>query len=74
MSHHILLVEDDRSIQEMVEKYLVKEGFQVTIASDGEEGINTYLKGYFDLIILDIMMPKLDGWEVGRIISEKSAV
>lgn len=48
MSHHILLVEDDLSIQEMVEKYLVKEGFQVTIASDGEEGVDTYLKGSFD--------------------------
>ncbi|PES22582.1 DNA-binding response regulator [Bacillus anthracis] len=74
MSHHILLVEDDSSIQEMVEKYLIKEGFQVTIASDGEEGVNTYLKGSFDLIILDIMMPKLDGLEVVRIIREKSAV
>ena len=74
MSHHILLVEDDISIQEMVETYLVKEGFQVTIASDGQEGVNTYLKGSFDLIILDIMMPKLDGLEVVRIIREKSAV
>ncbi|WP_242257209.1 response regulator transcription factor [Bacillus cereus group sp. BfR-BA-01379] len=74
MAHHILLVEDDISIQEMVEKYLIKEGFQVTIASDGEEGVNTYLKGSFDLIILDIMMPKLDGLEVVRIIREKSAV
>ncbi|MBJ7983073.1 MULTISPECIES: response regulator transcription factor [Bacillus] len=74
MSNHILLVEDDISIQEMVETYLVKEGFQVTIASDGEEGVNAFLKGPFDLIILDIMMPKLDGLEVVRIIREKSAV
>ncbi|PGM87837.1 response regulator transcription factor [Bacillus cereus] len=74
MSHHILLVEDDISIQEMVETYLVKEGFQITIASDGEEGVNAFLKGSFDLIILDIMMPKLDGLEVVRIIREKSAV
>ncbi|KFN01837.1 DNA-binding response regulator [Bacillus clarus] len=74
MSHHILLVEDDVSIQEMVETYLVKEGFQVTIASDGEEGVIAFLKGSFDLIILDIMMPKLDGLEVVRIIREKSAV
>lgn len=74
MSHHILLVEDDISIQEMVETYLVKEGFQVTIASDGEEGVTAFLKGSFDLIILDIMMPKLDGLEVVRIIREKSAV
>lgn len=74
MSHHILLVEDDISIQEMVETYLTKEGFQITIASDGEEGVTKFLKGSFDLIILDIMMPKLDGLEVVRIIREKSAV
>ncbi|MEK5250695.1 response regulator transcription factor [Bacillus sp. FSL R9-9530] len=74
MSHHILLVEDDISIQEMVETYLVREGFQVTIASDGEEGVGVFSKGSFDLIILDIMMPKLDGLEVVRIIREKSAV
>ncbi|MFE6134816.1 response regulator transcription factor [Bacillus sp. NPDC057893] len=74
MSHHILLVEDDISIQEMVETYLVKEGFQVTIASNGEEGVTAFFKGSFDLIILDIMMPKLDGLEVVRIIREKSAV
>ncbi|MCX2826863.1 DNA-binding response regulator [Bacillus pseudomycoides] len=74
MSHRILLVEDDSSIQEMVEKYLTKEDFQITIASDGEEGVLTFLKGSFDLIILDIMMPKLDGLEVVRIIREKSAV
>ncbi|QWU47113.1 MULTISPECIES: response regulator transcription factor [Bacillus] len=74
MSHHILLVEDDLSIQEMVETYLIKEGFQVTIASDGEEGVNVFFKGSFDLIILDIMMPKLDGLEVVRIIREKSAL
>ncbi|MFJ8529853.1 response regulator transcription factor [Bacillus sp. NPDC094106] len=74
MSHHILLVEDDISIQEMVETYLTKEGFRITIASDGEEGVIKFLKGSFDLIILDIMMPKLDGLEVVRIIREKSAV
>lgn len=74
MSHHILLVEDDISIQEMVEKYLIKEGFQVTIASDGEEGVQAFFKSSFDLVILDIMMPKLDGLEVVRIIREKSAV
>ncbi|HDX9695994.1 response regulator transcription factor [Bacillus thuringiensis] len=74
MSHHILLVEDDISIQEMVEKYLIKEGFQVTMASDGEAGVQTFFKSSFDLVILDIMMPKLDGLEVVRIIREKSAV
>lgn len=70
MSHHILLVEDDLNSRDGG-KVFNKEGFQVTIASDGEEGVNTYLKGSFDLIILDIMMPKLDGLEVVRIIREK---
>ncbi|MEN1935074.1 response regulator transcription factor [Paenibacillus sp. 102] len=74
MSNHILLVEDDISIQEMVEKYLTKEDFQITTASDGEEGVMKFLQSQFDLIILDIMMPKLDGLEVVRIIREKSAV
>ncbi|WP_459499204.1 response regulator transcription factor [Bacillus sp. C1] len=74
MSHHILLVEDDISIREMVETYLIKEGFHITVASDGEEGVVKFLQNQFDLIVLDIMMPKLDGLEVVRIIREKSAV
>lgn len=74
MSHRILLVEDDIAIQEMVEKYLAKEGFYITIASDGEEGVRMFFKEAFDFIILDIMMPKVDGLEVVKIIREKSAV
>lgn len=74
VSHQILLVEDDIAIQEMVEKYLVKEGFHITIASDGEEGARAFFKDSFDFVILDIMMPKIDGLEVVKIIREKSAV
>ncbi|MEH6943476.1 response regulator transcription factor [Bacillus sp. JJ722] len=74
MQSNILLVEDDLSIQEMVESYLSNEGFAVTTASDGEEGLIKFIQGSFDLIILDIMMPKIDGLEVVKMIREKSPV
>lgn len=74
MKNKILFVEDDISITEMVKSYLVKDGFWVTTAYDGEEGVDKFLKDSFDLIILDIMMPKLDGMEVMRIIRERSSV
>ncbi|WP_203362956.1 response regulator transcription factor [Bacillus sp. REN10] len=74
MPSRILLVEDDQSIQEMVESYLIKEGFYVATASDGEEGLQKFMQESFDLLILDIMMPKMDGLEVVRLIRERSAV
>ncbi|MGM7634321.1 response regulator transcription factor [Bacillus sp. Hm123] len=74
MSSRILLVEDDQSIQEMVGSYLIKEGFTVTTASDGEEGLLKFTQESFDLLILDIMMPKIDGLEVVRLVRERSAV
>ncbi|MFD0768257.1 response regulator transcription factor [Bacillus sp. CGMCC 1.60114] len=74
MQHKVLLVEDDLSIQEMVNGYLTKEGFVVAVASDGEEGITKFLEDQFDLVILDIMMPKMDGLEVMNIIRKKSSV
>ena len=58
----------------MVEKYLRMEGFNITSASNGEEAVQQYLNTSFDLMILDIMMPKLDGLEVLKIIREKSAL
>ncbi|NME06044.1 response regulator transcription factor [Psychrobacillus sp. BL-248-WT-3] len=74
MSKRILLVEDDESISEMVEKYLRSEGFIITTVNDGEAAVKQNQSSAFDLIILDIMMPKLDGLEVLRIIRETSAV
>lgn len=74
MTHKILLIEDDLSIQEMVNGYLTKEGLIVEVASDGEEGVTKFLQGKFDLLILDLMMPKLDGLEVIRTIRETSAI
>lgn len=74
MSKRILLVEDDESISEMVEKYLRSEGFVITAVDNGEAAIKQFEMYAFDLIILDIMMPKLDGLEVLRIIRETSAL
>ncbi len=74
MQNQILLVEDDVSIREMVEKYLRMEGFNITSASNGEEAVQKCLSTSFDLMILDIMMPKLDGLEALKIIREKSSL
>lgn len=74
MQEHILLVEDDQSICEMVEKYLTKEGFSITTASDGEEAIAKFSRDTFDLILLDIMLPNLDGLEAMKMIREKSSI
>lgn len=74
MPKRILLVEDDESICEMVEKYLRSEGFLITTVNNGEAAVQQNVVSAYDLVILDIMMPKLDGLEVLRIIREKSAV
>ncbi|EKQ57428.1 MULTISPECIES: response regulator transcription factor [unclassified Clostridium] len=74
MREKILLVEDDISISEMVQNYLVKEGFSIVTAFDGVEAVEKFLKESFNLIVLDIMMPKLDGIEVIKIIRNKSMI
>ncbi len=74
MENKILLIEDDAAISEMVKGYLSKEGFSVSVAMDGAEGIVCFYKESFDLVLLDIMMPKLDGMEVMRQIRGKSQV
>lgn len=73
MQKHILLVEDDEAIREMVDNYLTMEGFQVTTATNGEEALQNCLQNIFDLVILDIMIPKLNGLEVLKIIREQAA-
>lgn len=74
MQKHILLVEDDRAISEMVETYLVKEGFIVDIAPDGEEAIRSFRERDYDLILLDLMLPKLNGMDLLKKIREKSMI
>lgn len=68
----ILLVEDDVTISEMVRDYLSSEGFEVKVAFDGVEALQVYEKEDFDLVLLDLMIPKLDGMRVMKGIREKS--
>lgn len=74
MNNNILIVEDDISVSEMIQNYLEKEGYKVVTALEGEEGMQKFQNDTFDLIILDIMMPKLDGIEVMKQIRRDSSV
>ena len=60
----VLLVEDDRSISGFITKGLKEMYYAVDAAFDGEEGLHLALSGSYDMIILDIMLPGIDGWEV----------
>jgi len=62
----VLVVDDERNIVELVRLYLEKEGFAVTAASDGEQALAQYERTAPDLVVLDLMLPKMDGFEVCR--------
>ena len=62
----ILVVDDDTNICELLRLYLTKEGYQVTTANDGEEGLDKFNLVKPDMVLLDVMMPKMDGLEVCR--------
>ena len=62
----ILIVEDEKNIAQVLAFNLMQAGYDYEIASDGEEGLRKALKGNFDLILLDIMLPKMDGFTVCR--------
>ena len=62
----ILVVDDDQVIQQLLKVNLELEGYSVEVASDGAEALVLFDRFQPDLVLLDIMMPKLDGWEVAR--------
>ena len=66
MNEHVLVVEDDPSIREVTTLGLEQAGFQVTSSGDGREGLVRFRQGSFDLVLLDVMLPSLDGFEVLR--------
>ena len=70
----ILVCDDDRNICELLRLYLEKEGFSPILAFDGEMAVERFEEQKPDLLLLDIMMPKLDGWQVCREIRKKSNV
>jgi len=64
MAHKILIIEDDRFLRELISKKLAKEGFEVSEAIDGEEGIKKIKSEKPGLILLDLILPGIDGFEV----------
>ncbi|MFK9090912.1 response regulator transcription factor [Bacillus salipaludis] len=71
---HILIVDDDKEIVQLVAIYLQNEGYKISKAFNGEEALALFEKEKIDLIVLDVMMPKVDGLEVCRIIRAKNYV
>ena len=72
MQYKILIVDDDENICELLRLYLEKDGFDTIVANDGEQAVDFAAKYAPDLILLDIMLPKLDGWQVCREIRKTS--
>ena len=73
-SARILLVDDEESIQTLLAYPLRKEGYEVVVARDGREGLDQFAAGRFDLVVLDVMMPRIDGIEVCRRLRARSQV
>ncbi|EJR31255.1 MULTISPECIES: response regulator transcription factor [Bacillus] len=74
MNYHILVVEDDQEIQELIKQFLMTQQYKVIVASDGLEGMKQFNKQSFDLILLDVMMPNLNGFEVAKMIRSQSNI
>ena len=68
MAVSVLVVEDDRNIAELLQMYLEKEGYAVTVAGDGGLGLEKFRAIKPDLVLLDVMMPVMDGWAVCKAI------
>jgi DNA-binding response OmpR family regulator len=70
----ILLVDDEESIQSLLSYPLSKDGYEVVQAADGREALDRFEEEPFDLVVLDVMLPRIDGFEVCRRLRSKSAV
>lgn len=71
---HILLIDDDRDLAELLGEYLDAEGYRLSAAYSGEDGIEQLAKEDYDLVLLDVMMPGIDGFETLRQIRSQSSV
>ena len=72
MAKTVLIVEDDRNIADLLRLYLEKEGYTVVIAPDGMRGVEQFRTVHPSLVLLDVMLPGLDGWGVCRAIRAES--
>ncbi len=71
---HVLLVDDDPALLQLLSRYLEQAGYRASTAADGKAGLRALYDGRPDLLILDVMMPELDGWQVCSRVREMSAV
>ena len=72
MEHNkVLVVEDEKLIAELERDYLTAAGFDADIALDGEEGLEKALTGLYQMVLLDVMLPKRDGFEICRMLRDK---
>ena len=72
MAISVLIVEDDHNIAELLQMYLEREGYAVTVAYDGGQGLTKFRSIHPDLVLLDVMMPVMDGWTVCKSIRAES--
>ncbi|WP_372714159.1 response regulator transcription factor [Ilyobacter sp.] len=70
----ILLLEDEDKMRKVVKNFLVKEGYEVVEACDGQEALDLFYEHTFDLAILDVMVPKVDGWTICRKFRKESKI
>lgn len=74
MMQRILVVEDDLDIQELLKNFLQEVGYEIILADDGIEALSTFAASRFDLVLLDVMLPKIDGFAVCELIRKQSQV
>ncbi|MDW7661826.1 MAG: response regulator transcription factor [Bacillota bacterium] len=74
MNYKVLVVDDEPGIRDVIKEYMGVSGFEITESEDGISALNKLYKTDFDLIILDVMMPKMDGWSLCREIRKSSSV
>ncbi|WP_178019657.1 response regulator transcription factor [uncultured Paenibacillus sp.] len=72
MPESILVIEDDPFIQELIREYLKAQGYEVETANDGAEGYQKFKTGSFNLVLLDVMLPNMDGYSVCKMIRQQS--
>ncbi len=72
MTSKVLVVDDEPTVTEVVERYLLREGYQVAVATDGEAALRLVREGEPDLVVLDLMLPLKDGLEVCRELRQDS--
>lgn len=72
--YKILIIDDDKNICELLQLYLKKDGYNLFFAHDGSEGMDIFKRENPDLVILDLMLPLISGWEVCRLIRQRSAI